>query len=56
MVQPALGLAKRDNWRAGFEDAPFGCQLSNLQLVEEAVSQIHQAGFEIVAPARTEAG
>lgn len=52
LIEPAVNLGA--HIRVGLEDAPFGCEMSNLQLVEETVSQIHQAGFEIVAPACAE--
>lgn len=48
LIEPALNLGA--HIRVGLEDAPFGCEMSNLQLVEEAVSQIQRAGFEIVTP------
>jgi uncharacterized protein (DUF849 family) len=49
LIQPALDLGA--HVRVGLEDAPFGCSKTNLQLVEDAVTKIDNAGFEIVAPA-----
>jgi uncharacterized protein (DUF849 family) len=37
--------------RVGLEDAPFGCEQSNVALVEEAVRLIRAAGGEPAAPA-----
>ena len=33
-------LAAGIHWRVGLEDAPLGCQVANIRLVEEAVEQI----------------
>jgi uncharacterized protein (DUF849 family) len=37
--------------RVGLEDAPFGCERSNLSLVEEAVRLVRDAGAEPATPA-----
>jgi 3-keto-5-aminohexanoate cleavage enzyme len=44
-------VASDGHVRVGLEDAPFGCEQSNVALVEEAVRLIRAAGGEPAAPA-----
>lgn len=41
--------------RVGLEDAPFGCEQSNVELVEEAVRLIREVGSEPATPAEARA-
>lgn len=47
LIEPAVDLGA--HIRVGLEDAPFGCQRSNLELLESAVSSISRAGRNLAS-------
>lgn len=49
LIAPALDLGA--HVRVGLEDAPFGCQKSNLELLESAIKVIDQSGRGLATPA-----
>ncbi len=53
LIEPALALGF--HIRVGLEDAPFGTDRSNAELVAGAVRTIERAGFAIAAPAQVRA-
>jgi len=48
LILPAL--EKGGHIRVGLEDAPFGSQINNLELVEQAMRHISNAGYTVEAP------
>ena len=47
IIEPALNLGA--HIRVGLEDAPFGCEASNLELVKAANSKIDSAGYALAS-------
>jgi len=48
IMSPALELGA--HIRVGLEDAPFGCQQSNLELVESAVAAVERSSRALATP------
>ncbi|NNC54236.1 MAG: 3-keto-5-aminohexanoate cleavage protein, partial [Pseudomonadales bacterium] len=47
----AEAMARGFHLRAGLEDAPLGCEKSNIQLLGEAIDQIERAGATLATAA-----
>ena len=52
-IRPLIGetVARGGHIRVGLEDAPLGTASTNLELVEEAVRMVRDAGAEPASPA-----
>ena len=52
-IRPLIGetMAHGGHIRVGLEDAPLGTQVSNLEMVEEAVRMVREYGAEPASPA-----